>query len=140
VVRHPSYAGPLVFVTGFEFGFDNWSSVAICPVLPWDDPAAAHQGREDELTRVPGDQYDACRMRRSASSPALWVALERHSNKPTRFQLRRFQHQLFVAADPAPVWIVEAKATGALATGRSALDAVAEVHDTVGEPVLLQQV
>src|SRR5213078_1546123 len=37
------------------------------------------------------------------------------------------------------VWIVEAKATGALATGGSALDAVAEVHDTVAEPALLQQ-
>jgi hypothetical protein len=34
---------------------------------------------------------------------------------------------------------VEAKGTGALATGRSALDAVAEVHDTVAEPALLQQ-
>jgi hypothetical protein len=46
---------------------------------------------------------------------------------------------LFVAEDAAPVWIVEAKATGALATGGSALDAVAEVHDTVAEPALLQQ-
>src|SRR5205823_3069051 len=35
--------------------------------------------------------------------------------------------------------MVEAKATGALATGRSTLDAVAEVHDTVAEPALLQQ-
>ena len=31
------------------------------------------------------------------------------------------------------------EATGALATGGSALDAVAEVHDTVADPVLLQQ-
>src|SRR5436309_15091911 len=30
-------------------------------------------------------------------------------------------------------------ATGALATGGSALDAVAEVHDTVAEPALLQE-
>src|SRR5215211_9405979 len=41
--------------------------------------------------------------------------------------------------ETAPVWIVEAKATGALAIGGSALDAVAEVHDTVAEAVLLQQ-
>ena len=34
---------------------------------------------------------------------------------------------------------VEAKATGALATGWSDLDAAAEVHDTVAEPALLQQ-
>src|SRR3954471_10984159 len=32
-----------------------------------------------------------------------------------------------------------ARIAGALATGGSALDAVAEVHDTVAEPALLQQ-
>ena len=36
--------------------------------------------------------------------------------------------------------IVEATATCPLTTGRSALDAVVEVHDTAAEPVLLQQI
>src|SRR5437667_8123611 len=72
--------------------------------------------------------------------PALWVTLERHSKQadappapplPASVVRRR--------RETAPVWIVEAKATGALATGGSALDAVAEVHDTVAEPALLQQ-
>ena len=42
-------------------------------------------------------------------------------------------------ADCATSLDVEAKATGALATGGVALGAVAEVHDTVAEPALLQQ-
>src|SRR6266545_767053 len=46
---------------------------------------------------------------------------------------------VFVAYDAAPVWIVEAKATGAPPIGGSVLGAVAEVHDTVAEPVFLQQ-
>ena len=72
--------------------------------------------------------------------PALWSPWSDTRNKPTRLQLRRFQHRLFVAEERQPqVWIVEAKATGALATGGSALDAVAEVDDTVAEPALLQQ-
>src|SRR5205807_7388893 len=72
--------------------------------------------------------------------PASWVTLERHSKQadappapPVPASVVRQRRET------APVWIVEAKATGALATGGSALDAVAEVHDTIAEPALLQQ-
>src|SRR5207248_10350262 len=46
--------------------------------------------------------------------------------------------ELWRRRETAPVRILET-ATGALATGGSALDAVAEVHDTVAEPALLEQ-
>src|SRR5205807_2921359 len=64
----------------------------------------------------------------------------RHDNKPTRLQLRPLPASVVRRRrETAPVWIVEAKATAAPATGGSALDAVTEVHDTVAEPALLQQ-
>lgn len=52
---------------------------------------------------------------KGAALPALWVTLERRSVQArARRRLRRSQHRLFVAEDAAPVWIVEAKAIGAL--------------------------
>jgi hypothetical protein len=74
---------------------------------------------------------------RLTDPPALWVTLERHSKQADAPLAPPLPASVFVAEDAAPVWIVEAKATGALATGGSALGAVAEVHDTVAEPLLL---
>jgi hypothetical protein len=69
------------------------------------------------------------------------VTLGRRSQHPhRRGQLFRLLHRLVVASDAAPVWIVEATGTGAPPNGESAQDAIAEVHDTVAESVLLQQV
>ena len=74
------------------------------------------------------------------SRAALWVTLGDTRNMPTRAASSAASS--IGCSSPQtlpPVWIVEATATGAPPTGGSALDAVAEVHDTVVEPVFLQQ-
>jgi hypothetical protein len=52
------------------------------------------------------------------SEAAVGVTLERRSVQARARRLRRSQHRLFVAEDAAPVWIVEAKAIGALGDWR----------------------
>src|SRR5664280_2793849 len=71
---------------------------------------------------------------------ALGTSGRRSPHPHKRGQHLCFQHRPFVTSVAGPLWIVEATGTGAPPNGESAEDAIAQVHDTVAESVLLQQV
>jgi protein-S-isoprenylcysteine O-methyltransferase Ste14 len=71
-VRHPSYSGLLLIVTGVGLAAGNWLALAVCTVLP--PPALLWRihVEEAELTRVLGDRYRAYQAHTKRLIPRLW--------------------------------------------------------------------
>ena len=109
-VRRPDRRGRSDAVGEARLTTAGWSDFGRCTVRTCWIPSGllCNQAHPSSAARQPS------RPPRSRRYGSPWSDTR---NKPTRRQLRRFQHRLFVAGDAAPVWIVEAKATGALATG-----------------------
>jgi protein-S-isoprenylcysteine O-methyltransferase Ste14 len=71
-VRHPSYSGLLLIVTGFGLATGNWLGLAICVVLPLPALLWRIHVEEAELTRVLGDPYRAYTAQTKRLIPGLW--------------------------------------------------------------------
>jgi protein-S-isoprenylcysteine O-methyltransferase Ste14 len=71
-VRHPSYTGLLLIVSGFGLARGNWLALAVCVVLPL--PAVLRRIRveEAELTRVLGGPYRVYQTRTKRLIPGVW--------------------------------------------------------------------
>jgi protein-S-isoprenylcysteine O-methyltransferase Ste14 len=71
-VRHPSYSGLLLIVTGCGLASGSWLAIAICPVLPL--PALLFRVRveEAELVGVLGDRYRAYQARTKRLIPGVF--------------------------------------------------------------------
>jgi protein-S-isoprenylcysteine O-methyltransferase Ste14 len=67
-VRHPSYSGLLLIVTGFGLGTGNWLALAICTLLPL--PALLWRIHVEEA--VLGDRYRAYQAHTKRLIPGLW--------------------------------------------------------------------
>jgi protein-S-isoprenylcysteine O-methyltransferase Ste14 len=71
-VRHPSYSGLILIVTGFGIAIGNWLSLAICAVLPIIAVIRRIRIEEDEMIRVLGLEYEAYCKGRKRLVPGLW--------------------------------------------------------------------
>jgi protein-S-isoprenylcysteine O-methyltransferase Ste14 len=71
-VRHPSYSGLLLIVTGCGLAAGNWLALAVCAVLPLPALLRRIQVEEAELTGVLGDRYRACQAQTKRLIPGLW--------------------------------------------------------------------
>jgi protein-S-isoprenylcysteine O-methyltransferase Ste14 len=71
-VRHPSYSGLLLIVTGSGLAAGNWLALAICAVLPLPAVLRRIQVEEAELTGVLGDRYRAYQAETKRLIPGLW--------------------------------------------------------------------
>jgi protein-S-isoprenylcysteine O-methyltransferase Ste14 len=71
-VRHPSYSGLLLIVTGSGLAAGNWLALAICAVLPLPALLRRIHVEEAELTRVLGDRYRAYQAETKRLIPGLW--------------------------------------------------------------------
>jgi protein-S-isoprenylcysteine O-methyltransferase Ste14 len=71
-IRHPSYTGLLLIVTGFGLGTGNWLVLAICAVLPLPALLWRIHVEEAELTAVLGDRYRAYQADTKRLIPGLW--------------------------------------------------------------------
>ena len=71
-VRHPSYSGLLLIVTGCGLAAGNWLALAICVGLPLPALLRRIDVEEAELTRVLGDPYRAYKTQTKRLIPGLW--------------------------------------------------------------------
>jgi protein-S-isoprenylcysteine O-methyltransferase Ste14 len=71
-VRHPSYTGLMLIVTGFGLAAGTWPGLALCVVVPAIAVLRRIQVEETELTRVIGNPYRAYRNRTKRLIPGLW--------------------------------------------------------------------
>jgi protein-S-isoprenylcysteine O-methyltransferase Ste14 len=71
-VRHPSYSGLLLIVTGCGLAAGNWLALAVCAVLPLPALLRRIQVEEAELTGVLGDRYRAYQAQTKRLVPRLW--------------------------------------------------------------------
>jgi protein-S-isoprenylcysteine O-methyltransferase Ste14 len=71
-VRHPSYSGLLLIVTGCGLAAGNWLALAVCAVLPLPALLRRIQLEEAELTGVLGDRYRAYQAHTKRLIPRLW--------------------------------------------------------------------
>jgi protein-S-isoprenylcysteine O-methyltransferase Ste14 len=71
-VRHPSYTGLLLIVSGFGLARGNWLALATCVVVPLAALLRRIQVEEAELNRVLGDPYRAYQRRTKRLIPGLW--------------------------------------------------------------------
>ncbi len=71
-VRHPSYSGLLMIVTGCGLAAGNWLALAVCAFLPLPALLRRIQVEEAELTRVLGDRYRAYQAQTKRLIPGLW--------------------------------------------------------------------
>jgi protein-S-isoprenylcysteine O-methyltransferase Ste14 len=71
-IRHPSYAGLLLIVTGLGLAGGNWLSAAACLALPLPALAWRIHIEEAELGHVLGDAYRAYQTRTSRLIPGGW--------------------------------------------------------------------
>jgi protein-S-isoprenylcysteine O-methyltransferase Ste14 len=71
-VRHPSYSGLLMIVTGCGLAAGNWLALAVCALLPLPAVLRRIQVEEAELTRVLGDRYRAYKAHTKRLIPGLW--------------------------------------------------------------------
>jgi protein-S-isoprenylcysteine O-methyltransferase Ste14 len=71
-VRHPSYSGLLLIVTGCGLAAGNWLALAVCAVLPLPALLRRIHVEEAELTRVLGDRYRAYQAQTKRLIPGLW--------------------------------------------------------------------
>jgi protein-S-isoprenylcysteine O-methyltransferase Ste14 len=71
-VRHPSYTGLLLIVTGFGLAAGSWLALALCAVLPLPALLRRIHVEEAELTRVLGDRYRGYQAQTKRLIPGLW--------------------------------------------------------------------
>ena len=71
-VRHPSYSGLLMIVTGCGLAAGNWLALTVCAVLPLPALLRRIQVEEAELTAVLGDRYRAYQAQTKRLIPGLW--------------------------------------------------------------------
>ena len=71
-IRHPSYTGLLLILGGLGLALDNWSSLAICALLPLPALLLRIKVEEAELTRVLGDTYRSYQRETKRLIPGLW--------------------------------------------------------------------
>ena len=71
-VRHPSYSGLLLIVTGFGLASGNWLTLIACVVLPLSALLRRINVEEAELTRVLGDRYRAYEAQTKRLVPGVW--------------------------------------------------------------------
>ena len=71
-VRHPSYSGLLLIVTGVGLAAGDWLALAICAVLPTPAVLWRIHVEEAELTAVLGDRYRAYQAQTKRLIPRLW--------------------------------------------------------------------
>jgi protein-S-isoprenylcysteine O-methyltransferase Ste14 len=71
-VRHPSYTGLLLIVTGFGLARGNWLSLLACLVLPLPAFVRRIHVEEAELTRVLGDAYRSYEADTARLLPGIW--------------------------------------------------------------------
>jgi protein-S-isoprenylcysteine O-methyltransferase Ste14 len=71
-VRHPSYSGLLLIVTGCGLAAGNWLALAACALLPLPALLWRMHVEEAELTRVLGDRYRAYRAQTKRLIPGVW--------------------------------------------------------------------
>jgi protein-S-isoprenylcysteine O-methyltransferase Ste14 len=71
-IRHPSYSGLLLIVTGFGLAAGNWLALTVCAVLPLPALLRRIQIEEAELTAVLGDRYRAYQAHTKRLIPGVW--------------------------------------------------------------------
>jgi protein-S-isoprenylcysteine O-methyltransferase Ste14 len=71
-VRHPSYTGLLLIVTGFGLAAGNWLVLVICAVLPLPAVLRRIHVEEAELAGVLGDRYRAYQAKTKRLIPGIW--------------------------------------------------------------------
>jgi protein-S-isoprenylcysteine O-methyltransferase Ste14 len=71
-VRHPSYSGLLLIVTGVGLAAGNWLALAVCIALPTPALLWRIHVEEAELTGVLGDRYRAYQAQTKRLIPRLW--------------------------------------------------------------------
>jgi protein-S-isoprenylcysteine O-methyltransferase Ste14 len=71
-VRHPSYSGLLLIVTGCGLAAGNWLALAVCALLPLPALLRRIHVEEAELTHVLGDRYRAYQAQTKCLIPGVW--------------------------------------------------------------------
>jgi protein-S-isoprenylcysteine O-methyltransferase Ste14 len=71
-VRHPSYTGLLLIVTGSGLAAGNWLALGVCAVLPLPALLRRIHVEEAELTAVLGDRYRAYQAHTKRLIPGVW--------------------------------------------------------------------
>jgi protein-S-isoprenylcysteine O-methyltransferase Ste14 len=71
-VRHPSYSGLLLIVTGFGLAAGNWLAPAVCALLPLPALPWRIHVEEAELTVVLGERYRADKAHTTRLIPGVW--------------------------------------------------------------------
>jgi protein-S-isoprenylcysteine O-methyltransferase Ste14 len=71
-VRHPSYSGLLLIMSGCGLAAGNWLALAVCALLPLPAVLRRIQVEEAELTRVLGDRYRAYQAQTKRLIPGVW--------------------------------------------------------------------
>ena len=71
-VRHPSYTGLLLIMSGFGLAEGSWLALAACTVVPLPALLWRIQVEEAELNRVLGDAYRAYQTHTKRLIPGLW--------------------------------------------------------------------
>ena len=71
-VRHPSYTGLLLILSGFGLALGHWPALVACVALPLPALLRRIQVEETELTRVLGEPYEAYRRQTRRLIPGVW--------------------------------------------------------------------
>ncbi len=71
-IRHPSYTGLLLILTGLGLSLANWRSVAVCALVPLPALLLRIRVEEAEMTRVLADSYRRYQERTKRLIPGLW--------------------------------------------------------------------
>lgn len=71
-VRHPSYTGLLLIVTGYGLAAGGWLALAICALVPLPAVLRRIHVEEAELTHVLGDRYRAYQGQTKRLIPGVW--------------------------------------------------------------------
>jgi protein-S-isoprenylcysteine O-methyltransferase Ste14 len=71
-VRHPSYTGLLLVALGFGLGAGNWTSLAICVIVPLLGLLPRMAVEESELSRVLGEPYRRYQKTTHRLVPRVW--------------------------------------------------------------------
>jgi protein-S-isoprenylcysteine O-methyltransferase Ste14 len=71
-VRHPSYTGLLMILTGCGLAAGNWLALAVCALLPLPALLRRISVEEAELTGVLGERYRAYQAQTKRLIPGLW--------------------------------------------------------------------
>ena len=71
-VRHPSYSGLLLIVTGCGLASGNWLALIVCAALPLPALLRRIHVEEAELVGVLGDRYRAYQRHTKRLIPGIW--------------------------------------------------------------------